>query len=1046
MVGPMNINSLKKIIGLSFICIILFSPRGIAQTITNVSPQAERGASFIQTIEVTWTTTPMFNNDTRVVVIGQPAIVWERISEWTVSMYSYHRGRITISMDVPAGSYKIRLTNSGFINACQCAESWLTVYDFSVGVSTASPNTVNAGDTNIPLTLNFSPSLKNWSSYTIQSVTSDNPAVSYVAGSGLFLSASQLRLAINIAPDSPIGALGLYIKYGPPIVGRERRSGNIGATAIRVTPNVPGDYATLFLDPSLSIVTIQQANPSIREVTPSIVSLGESNVQLSITGVNFSSGVTLGTGHSGVTFSNTQYISESQLISSVTVSSTASLGFVPIRVTNPDGRTSVNDSAFRVASKRPKFISVSNPVLLIGQSNQQVCISGENFYTGASVIFYSDYVRAREVRVLNSTSICMLVDVDANATAGGVSIAIFNPDGTNDRGLNAFLLSENASTDRTIQLLYPGINGGLPFVVNEANLTPTELIDTQYPVFRWYSLGWRFKISIYKPLAGQASFAEVIRNRPYYEAVVDGANYFLYPLQARALEPGVRYFWKVTAYFGTVPASYYDSSVTKGLDDTSFQGELKESEVWSFVLRENRPEGREEFRFGTLNPVDEIAIEPSYVEVAPGDRLILELRGYDRNHNLAAFIPGNFLIDLGDIERNYPDVKLLPKSFGRAELIVPNVKGNNDFRGRLLRNPAEFGRLPILLYISKKARGVGAVLAIWQNHRYYGFVNVLPPKKTMLENGEIDRFRIGVAERLSETFEVQLDSPAKAGAVISGNGRLFIDAAGFREMGYFPVTVEDVRLDTSGRAYTGIVKFEGARASMLAGFDLIIEKIGISYIEAAKIEGKLLLPLETQTEKIDFTGVLQATGDISARAPVNDLIRLAQANIPAKSIIEIDFNSHNSPEARKYSPEFRGLIIPVTVKDELSKNVVVTDPSQLTAIMGLNSIPIDVLKLDLNKINKFPLAETANGIYLTAVRNDSGAVQLSWQIKEEGLKLFNVYRRAEHENQYRLVGERVTADGFVDNHVYSDTSYWYKLAGLNGQSIETKTSKPIKIQ
>jgi hypothetical protein len=179
---------------------------------------------------------------------------------------------------------------------------------------------------------------------------------------------------------------------------------------------------------------------------------------------------------------------------------------------------------------------------------------------------------------------------------------------------------------------------------------------------------------------------------------------------------------------------------------------------------------------------------------------------------------------------------------------------------------------------------------------------------------------------------------------------------------------------------------------------------------------------------------------------VNDLIHFDQADIPAKSIIEIDFNSHSSPESRKFSPEFRGLIIPVSVKEELSKNMAVTDPSQLTTIVGRKSIPIDGSKLDLNKVNKFPLADTADGIYLMAARNDSGAVQLSWQIKEAGLKLFNVYRRAENENQYRLVGERVTADGFIDNYVFSDTSYWYKLAGLNGQSIETKTSKPIKIQ
>jgi hypothetical protein len=243
-----------------------------------------------------------------------------------------------------------------------------------------------------------------------------------------------------------------------------------------------------------------------------------------------------------------------------------------------------------------------------------------------------------------------------------------------------------------------------------------------------------------------------------------------------------------------------------------------------------------------------------------------------------------------------------------------------------------------------------------------------------------------------------------------------------------------------------MVIFKGAQSLMLSGFDLIIEKIGISCVEVAKIDGKLLMPIQAQTEKIDFSGILQATGDLSARAPVNDLIHFDQADISAKSIIEIDFNSNSSPEARKFSPEFRGLIIPVTYKNELSKNIAVTDPSQLTKNVGRNSLPVDVSKLDLNKINKFPLADTADGIYLTAMRNDSGAVQLSWQTKESGLKLFNVYRRAQNENQYRLIGERVTADGFIDKYVFSDTSYWYKLAGLDGQSVEIKTSKPIKIQ
>ena len=62
----------------------------------------------------------------------------------------------------------------------------MTINDISMRVSAASPNNLNAGDTNVQLTLSFSPPLKNWSHYIIFSVTSDNPAISYIDGSVFF--------------------------------------------------------------------------------------------------------------------------------------------------------------------------------------------------------------------------------------------------------------------------------------------------------------------------------------------------------------------------------------------------------------------------------------------------------------------------------------------------------------------------------------------------------------------------------------------------------------------------------------------------------------------------------------------------------------------------------------------------------------------------------------------------------------------------------------------------------------------------------------------
>jgi hypothetical protein len=85
-------------------------------------------------------------------------------------------------------------------------------------------------------------------------------------------------------------------------------------------------------------------------------------------------------------------------------------------------------------------------------------------------------------------------------------------------------------------------------------------------------------------------------------------------------------------------------------------------------------------------------------------------------------------------------------------------------------------------------------------------------------------------------------------------------------------------------------------------------------------------------------------------------------------------------------------------------------------------------------------------IFVSVLRNQDGSIALKWQARETGIKTFNVYRRAENEDHYRLVAERISGDDFIDKFVFSDVAYWYKLTGVSSQYVETSFSKPTKIQ
>ncbi len=1009
-----------------------------AAEIISYTPTPQRGSSAIQVISVFADINSWAEPPTKV-IFNDSRITWESITEWDdIVLYeTYHRGRITVPPDVPAGVYNYRLYCQGHnFGFGEWSFGTMIIGEFSYNISVAQPTTLPQGAENYPLLLTMNPPLTDFANYSIMGVESTVPGVQVL--SGRFISATQILLNVNVSKTAQIGPLGFYIKYGIPetrirrsALGRARR-GQISG----ITPTSEGDYATIYLNPLNNILSIEQGGPTVTSVDPASVSRGTTKKRLILNGDGFSQGMTVSTEHPGVQFSNTLVLSSTQAYTYITVTENAPLGDVPLLVKNPEDDEPVESTnVLRIVSNRPYFISVKPNVLLIGKNNQQVCISGGNFTPDTYLVFENDYVTTVNNGYRNGNELCPNLNVNSEAPEGTISFTIFNGEGVYTRARNAIILSKVSEGDKTIKLLNPGREGGKPFVSDDEDLSPVELINTLYPVFRWYSRAQKYKISVYKPLPGQSSYQEVINNIPLHEADVYGENYFQYPVYARELEVGKRYFWKVDAYFNTDVES-----------ETSKTGEIISSEIWSFVVNDiedfNIPQ--EERGLASLKPVKYLILEPGYLEISPGDRATLMIRGLDENGNFAAFIPDTIQIDYNNVENNYPDLKILPKSFGRAEIIVPQVFSNRDFQERLLRNPAEFSRFPVLLYISNDALGVGALLVTWQNKKYYALINVLPPKEAILKDGEIGEFNIGIASRQSEAFRVVMDEPANADNLINGKGKIFIDSAGFRNRGNFDVTVSNVRVDVTGRALSGTVTFEGRENIEIAGYDITINKIHIKANAPAEVSGTLMIPSKDKAESVPFTGFLSGLGELRGTAKLDSAIELKNGVIPENSVVQIDFSCYWSPEFKKHDPSFRGLILSVE-NSTGRRTTIVTSPED---IPGLSVKPDNKLarsaKIDLQKYLKLD-PDSESTIYLSAVRDKDGKIRVNWLNKDNMVEKFNIYRRTNDESQYRLIAERLEVTEFLDIFTDPVLSYWYKVVGINDGGLEIRSSNPIKI-
>ncbi len=180
--------------------------------------------------------------------------------------------------------------------------------------------------------------------------------------------------------------------------------------------------------------------PNVESTSPSSANRGGAEI-VAVKGSGFASGASASFG-SGVTVSSTSFVSSTELSVKVAVESGASTGSRTVTVTNPDGGSDSQSSAFTVNSA-PSVTQASPGSRGQGASNQTIAITGSHFESGAGLAasFSGTGITVNSTSFVSTTEVSAEVTIAANATTGARNVTVTNPDTTTATGFSAFTVN-----------------------------------------------------------------------------------------------------------------------------------------------------------------------------------------------------------------------------------------------------------------------------------------------------------------------------------------------------------------------------------------------------------------------------------------------------------------------------------------------------------------------------------------------------------------------------------------------------------------------------
>ena len=172
------------------------------------------------------------------------------------------------------------------------------------------------------------------------------------------------------------------------------------------------------------------AAPVVTDVNPGALP-NSGPAQLTLTGTGFVDGATVAlelAGQPDIPGTGVDVVSSTTITATFDLTNVAPQDW-DVRVTNPDGGTSVCADCFTVTGSTPDVTGADPDSLGQGATNQDVTITGGDFAMGATVSFSGTGITVNDVTFVDETELIANITISPTATTGDRNITVTNTDG-----------------------------------------------------------------------------------------------------------------------------------------------------------------------------------------------------------------------------------------------------------------------------------------------------------------------------------------------------------------------------------------------------------------------------------------------------------------------------------------------------------------------------------------------------------------------------------------------------------------------------------------
>jgi len=406
----------------------------------------------------------------------------------------------------------------------------LPITSDSIMIGAVKPDQATQGDKNVTLNIKG----KNFINGT--EIKFSDPGIE--VGPVTVLSPTTLEANINVSMKAKPGPVDIMINY--------KKMRDIGVGMFKV---------------------IEAVKPVISKIEPSRVHAQMESIFLTINGEGFDENTDFSISGKGITILEQKVIGPNEARLEILVGKAAEEGMRGVSASKPEGLKFNRPNSLFVEILKPFVENLTPNYAETNSKGNEITVSGGNFEQGMKIKFSSSAISLTQMDLQSDKAFKMIIDVNETAVAGNETFYLSNPD-RDPVSISEKLRIIKKQYDYKIDLVSPGANcadiksgpsSGLDAAASNYK------ISMLYPVFRWTSNAKSYNFGIYTAVEGQKEVGEIISNRPlYYQEELTTDN-FTYPLKARELRSGKRYYWNVEAIF----------------KDKKIQ-----SEVWCFEIEE----------------------------------------------------------------------------------------------------------------------------------------------------------------------------------------------------------------------------------------------------------------------------------------------------------------------------------------------------------------------------------------------------------------------------------------------------------------------------